>query len=545
MKLRNALWITALIGVALVGSGVALRWRASKTPPIILVKLDGAATRPVSGRLLVFATPAKAARAQAKGGKVTQVDADPWHPKRTAVAAREIFRLAPGQITEIDTDAIAFPTGFSDLPPGEYLLQAVLDQDHDYNYYGRDAGDLVSPVVSVRLPLIIPPTLPLVRPRANPDPWVLDWETPDIQADAPAARRDTQSLDVISPLLTRFTGRSMHMRGWVLLPPGYDKGDGAHYPTVYYTHAYGGDKDSLVDDLVIVHLATSKGEMPPMIWVFLDQSGATGTNEFANSVNNGPWGDALTQELIPQLEAKYRMDATPSGRLLTGHSSGGWATLWLQTKYPTIFGGTWSTSPDPVDFHDFSGVDIYAHNANFYRRPDGQPWPISRVHFHGEGTFEDAARLERVLGPYGGQVSSYEWVFSPRNLDGTPMLLFDRYSGQIDPQVQTYWIEHYDISRYIRLNWPALRPDLDGKIHIVVGTEDSWYLDGAVHKLKAVLDDLHATSDIRFVPNKAHMDLYAKGDDPNALLKEMSREMYKVARPDEAMTEPKQAVEAK
>jgi hypothetical protein len=190
-------------------------------------------------------------------------------------------------------------------------------------------------------------------------------------------------------------------------------------------------------------------------------------------------------------------------------------------------------------------VDIYAHNANLYRRPDGQPWPISRVHFHGEGTFEDAARLERVLGPYGGQVSSYEWVFSPRNLDGTPMLLFDRYSGQIDPQVQTYWIEHYDISRYIRLNWPTLQPDLDGKIHIAVGTEDSWYLDGAVHKLKAVLDELHAMSDIRFVPNKAHMDLYAKGDDPNALLKEMSREMYKVARPDEATAEPKQAIEAK
>jgi hypothetical protein len=63
-----------------------------------------------------------------------------------------------------------------------------------------------------------------------------------------------------------------------------------------------------------------------------------------------------------------------------------------------------------------------------------------------------------------------------------------------------------------------------------VGTEDSWYLDGAVHKLKAVLDGLHARSDIRFLPNKAHMDLYAKGDDPHALLKEMSKQMYAVAR---------------
>nr|WP_231873836.1 alpha/beta hydrolase-fold protein [Luteibacter rhizovicinus] len=530
MTTRTTLWIVALMLSGLLGSAVTLRWRASHTPPIVLVKLDGAAKRPVSGRLLVFATLAKNAKAQAKGGKVTQVDADPWHPTRTAVAAREIVRLAPEQTTEIDTDAVAFPTRFSELPAGEYLLQAVLDQDHNYNYSGRDTGDLVSPIISVRLPLVVSPTLALVQVQADPDPWQLDWETPEIRADAPEARRSTQPLDVTSRLLSHFSGRPTHMRGWVLLPPGYNSGARTRYPTVYFTHAYGGDKNSLVDDVVTVHLATSKGEMPPMIWVFLDQSGTTGTNEFANSVNNGPWGDALTKELIPELEAKFRMDAKPSGRLLTGHSSGGWATLWLQTQYPKIFGGTWSTSPDPVDFHDFSGVDIYTRNANFYRRPDGMLWPISRVHFHGEGSFADAAQLERVLGPYGGQVSSYEWVFSPRNVDGTPMLLFDRYSGQIDPQVQAYWIEHYDIARYIRLNWPTLKPDLDGKIHIVVGTEDSWYLDGAVHKLKAVLDGLHARSDIRFLPNKAHMDLYAKGDDPNALLKEMSQQMYVVAR---------------
>jgi len=544
MLLRNAIWIAALIAVGLFGGGVALRWRASHTPPIVMVKLDGAATHPVSGRLLVFATLASTARAQAKDGKVTQVDADPWHPKRTAVAAREILRLAPEQAAEIDTDAIAFPEGFSQLPPGQYLLQAVLDQDHSYNYSGRDTGDLISPVVGVRLPLILPITLPLVQMRSNPDPWRLDWETPEIRADAPEARRSARYLDVTSRLLSTFTGRPIHMRGWVLLPPGYDSGDGERYPTVYFTHSYGGDKDSLVDDLVTVHLAMNKGEMPPMIWVFLDQSSATGTHEFANSVNNGPWGDALTRELIPELESKYRMDARPSGRLLTGHSSGGWATLWLQTQYPKVFGGTWSTSPDPVDFHDFSGVDIYTRNANFYRRPDGEPWPINRVHFHGEGSFADAARLERVLGPYGGQVSSYEWVFSPRNVDGTPMLLFDRYSGQIDPQVQAYWIEHYDIARYIRLNWPTLKPDLDGKIHIVVGTEDSWYLDGAVHKLKAVLDGLHARSDIRFLPNKAHMDLYAKGDDPHALLKEMSKQMYAVARGSVSSSETK-AVQTK
>jgi len=136
-----------------------------------------------------------------------------------------------------------------------------------------------------------------------------------------------------------------------------------------------------------------------------------------------------------------------------------------------------------------------------------------------------------VLGPYGGQLSSYEWVFSPRGVDGAPMKLFDRYTGDIDPRVRDYWVDHYDIAHYVQTHWPTLKADLDGKIHIAVGTDDTWYLDGAVHKFQIVLDSLHAHADIRFLPNKAHMDLYAQGNDPNALLKQMAWQMYSVARP--------------
>src|SRR5205809_188241 len=75
----------------------------------------------------------------------------------------------------------------------------------------------------------------------------------------------------------------------------------------------------------------------------------------------GPWGEALTEELIPYLEQRYRMDAKPSGRLLNGHSSGGWAVLWLQVAYPHFFGGTWPTSPDPSDFHSFTGPNLLAN----------------------------------------------------------------------------------------------------------------------------------------------------------------------------------------
>jgi len=508
----------------------AMLWQAERKPPIFLVKLDAGMSQPVSGRLLLFVTPAGPAEAAAPNHVVTSVDADAWHPDKASVAAREIARLIPGRAMEIDTDALAFPSGFSRLPPGRYLAQAVLDQDHNYNYSGRDTGDLMSHVVSITLPTIEPPVLTLDTVASRDDPWALDWERPAIKADAVAARRDAIRFERNSAALTAFWGRDVVMRGWVLLPPGY-RTSRATYPTVYFTHGYGGDEDTLVDDLVTVHQAMKAGSMPPAIWVFLDQSSLTGTHEFADSVNNGPWGDALTNEIIPWLESNYRMDARASGRFLTGHSSGGWATLWLQTHYASMFGGTWSTSPDPVDFHDFSGVDLYAPHVNMYRRADGTPWPIDRVHFHAEGSFANAARLEAVLGPYGGQLASYEWVFSPRGPSGAPMPLFDRATGDVDPQVRDYWVDHFDIARYVKANWQTLKRDLDGRIHIAVGTDDTWYLDGAVHKFKAVLDALHAHADIRFVPNKAHMDLYQQGDDPDALMKQMAWEMYAVARP--------------
>jgi S-formylglutathione hydrolase FrmB len=273
------------------------------------------------------------------------------------------------------------------------------------------------------------------------------------------------------------------------------------------------------------------GSAPLMIWVLLDESSATGTHEFADGVNNGPWGEALTAELIPDLERRWRMDARAGGRFLNGHSSGGWATLWLQTRYPAIFGGTWSTSPDPSDFHDFTGVDLYAPGANVYHRADGTAYPLVRDHAKVLASFADFARQESVEGDYGGQMSSFDWVFSPRGADGRPEPMFDRSSGQVDPAVVAYWRDQYDIAYRVARDWPALRRDLDGKIHLIVGTDDTFYLDGAAHRLKTVLDGLGAKSDFRFLPGRTHMDLYEMNGDSRGMLKAIAWEMYAVARP--------------
>ena len=205
------------------------------------------------------------------------------------------------------------------------------------------------------------------------------------------------------------------------------------YPTVYWTHGFGGNLMYAKAQGQMIYARMAQGKMPPMIWVMLDESLATGTHEFADSVNNGPWGAALTTEFIPWIESKYRMDSKVSGRFLEGHSSGGWATLQLQVNYPKIFGGTWSTSPDPSDFHSFSQIDLYAPHANLYRRPDGSAYPIIRDHEKIMATMEQLARQERVLGDYGGQLASFEWVFSPRGPDGRPLQMFNRDTGDVDP----------------------------------------------------------------------------------------------------------------
>lgn len=520
------------VGLSLSGNGFARDAVPVPSPaPRFAVSLpaDGAAV--AGGRLLVFATEAGAAHAAAKDGKVDEIDANPFRGTSTAVAARDIGQLQTGQSVTVDGDQEALPA-FSRLPPGDYLVQAVLDVDHSYAYSGRGPGDLVGPVTAVHLPASTPIPLQLGPAVPAMAPWSLSPRmlTPEIAKHLEQAKAHAQPLDFRSPALSAFWGRPITMRGWVLLPPGYEAGK-QRYPTVYFTHGFGANVDYLAGYAAGVYAATAEGKMPPMIWVFLDQSTPAGTHEFADSVNNGPWGKALTEELIPSLESRYRMDAAPTGRFLTGHSSGGWATLWLQVRYPKVFGGTWSTSPDPADFHDFTGVDLYAAGANAYRRADGTPVPLVRDQGKVLGTFEGFARLERALGAYGGQLTSFEWVFSPRGPDGRPMPMFDRDTGKVDPQVVAYWREHYDIVAHLQRDWPALKPDLDGKIHVYVGTADTFYLDGAAHRLDTALKALGAKAEVHFVPDRTHFDLYKTGDDPRGLLLQIAREMYATARP--------------
>ena len=546
---QNRIAVLALITLGALPDAAQARNEPLSSPPFFHVQMaKTVSAKASSGRLLLFAMEAKAAEAiameQSKGqsNKVESVDADPFNAAQTSVAALEVSHWVPGKKIAIDADSLAFPAGYSQLPEGDYFVQAVLDVDHSYNYTGRHAGDVLSEVIKVHFPAVTAPELTLVNVVPADDPWVLPAAAPKASQEISAAtRQHAQVIDFVSPALSGFWGRPIHMRGWALTPPGYDAKSVMPYPAVYFTHGFGGSADGLVGNMVNVYGAMSKGEMPPMVWIFLDESSATGTHEFADSVNNGPWGQALTSELIAHLQSLYRLEARANGRFLLGHSSGGWATLWLQTRYPKIFGGTWSTSPDPSDFHDFTGIDLYANNANAYLKPDGSAYPLVRDKGKVIGTFQQFTQLERVLGSYGGQIASFEWVFSPRGKDGTPQAMFDRDTGAVDAEVVAYWREHYDIAYRLQKDWPKLKADLDGKIHLIVGTADTFYLDGAAYKLNAVLEGLKAKTDFRFLPDRTHFDLYKLGEDQHGLLKQISWEMYAQARPKSALHAPKKA----
>jgi S-formylglutathione hydrolase FrmB len=502
----------ALIAAHLLALGLAAQPAGPSKPQHLFFRviLGGNFTTPQSGRLLLFLT---------KGDSAQSVDTNPFAPQAVSVAAKEVSDLAPGAAIELDADDIAYPAGFSHLAPGSYSAQAVLDIRHEYNYVGRAPGDPISDVTS----------LDHFDPGAMAEPVLtLNSTVPESAVPTGKDQRSGNAIheeDFVSPSLSRFWGRPVHMRCWVVEPSGYKQHPGARYPGVYYTHGFGGNLARIRPVAADLYQRMADKKMPEMIWILLDESLPTGTHEFADSVNNGPWGKALTTELIPHLEARYRLDARAGARFLNGHSSGGWATLWLQVTYPKIFGGTWSTSPDSSDFHDFTGPDLYAAHANVYHRPDGSPYPLVRNDGKVVAGFEDFAKLEEVLGPYGGQLASFEWVFSPRGPDGRPLPMFDRVTGNVDAAVVSAW-EKYDIARTLEANWRALSPNLNGKIHVIVGTADTFYLDGAAHKLKAVLDRLGANAEVTFIEGRTHFDLYKVDADPRGLLDRIATRMY-------------------
>ncbi len=485
-RLISSLIIFVLLFVVAVSSQVAAQNPAPSRFRITLSK-DIAADA-VSGRLFLLMT---------NSAQPQQTIGVGFIPGSTWMAAVEIEHFAPASVIEFDADRIAFPRPFSEAKPGAYQIMALLDPNHTYAYHGQDEGDLSSEVIKVEN---------LNTANSAPIELALTRRTP-----ARFKPTDTETVKLTefqSAMLSDFWGRAIKMRAGVVLPSSYSKDSSRTYPTVYHVHGFGGDHTGAWRQGPQMIKAMSDGKQAEMIHVFLDGSFPTGHHEFADSVNNGPWGRALTEEFIPHLEKKFRLINKPHARFLTGHSSGGWSTLWLQITYPDFFGGTWSTAPDPVDLHAFTGIDATPGSTdNAYRRRDGKAKNLVRMQGRELVTIEEFVRMESVMGEYGGQFASFEWVWSPRGEDGRPMKLFNRASGELNQATLTAW-QKYDIRLILEKNWATLGPRLKGKINVICGSADTFHLEEAVIMLCDFFKQKGSDAVCEIVPGRDHMNLY-------------------------------------
>jgi S-formylglutathione hydrolase FrmB len=377
------------------------------------------------------------------------------------------------------------------LPAGKYRAQAVLDHDFYCQNHARGVGNFYSDVSELEIDPSVPASLPLVLDKiveAQPFP------------ETPWARE----IVLRSELLSSFFGREVVERAAVVLPAGYDAQPERRFPVVYEIPGFGGThrpppryRDAAPE--------AGEGETD-FIRVYLSGNCKWGHHVYADSATNGPRGAALVREMVPHIDASYRTIPAATARFVTGHSSGGWSSLWLQVNYPETFDGCWSTSPDPVDFRDFQQVDLYAQPPlSLYVDARGEPRPIARRGTEPFLWFRSFGRMDDVLAR-GGQLRSFEAVFSPLDADGLPRRLWDRRTGKIDPEVAKGW-ERYDIRLILERNWATLGPKLAGKLHIITGELDTFYLDGATRKLGEALRRLGSDAVVEVVAGKGHSDL--------------------------------------
>lgn len=436
----------------------------------------------------------------------------------------DVSQLSPGQMASIDSPTLGYPLkSLAELPAGDYYVQALLNvytechrsdghtiwvhlDQWEGQQWNRSPGNLYSEVqqvhldpatgfnVKLSLTQIIPPIA--MRPDTA---WV-------------------KHIKFQSKLLSNFWGQPIYLGATVLLPKGYDTHPGVRYPILYEQDhfslrppfGFSADDPKLNEDrlhfLKEHHFESGykfyqewiSDDFPRFIIVKFQHPTPYFDDSYAvNSVNNGPYGDALLTELIPHLEEHFRIIREPYARVLTGGSTGGWESLALQVLHPDFFGGTWTFYPDPIDFRRYQLTNIYS-DANAFYEP-GHPWvEADRYMERGSDgqpkvTTRSMSQLEAVLGSHGRsgqQFEVWEAAYGPVGDDGYPKPLWDKLTGQIDHSVANYMRDHgYDLSYDLRTNWPTLGPKLVGKLHLYCGDMDNFYLNLGVYLLEDFLKD--------------------------------------------------------
>ncbi len=476
---------------------------------------------PITGRVFVALAKRETPEPIAQVGS--------WNGQ-TPFFAVDVEQLAPGTPVVMGSRAAGFPaSSLKDVPAGDYYVQALVNvytQFHrsdghtiwahmdqwEGQHFTRSPGNLTSEVRKVHL-----------DPSAGYDVKLeLTRVIPPVQPPPDTAW--VKRVKIQSQLLTKFWGHPIYLGATVLLPKGYDDHPNERYPTIYIQGHFGlgapfgfserpttggrgpagyqFSQQWTADDFPRMFAVTFQHPTP-----YFDDSYAV------NSANDGPYGDALLEELIPYLEEHFRMVRSPHARVLTGGSTGGWESLALQVYHPDFFGGTWTMYPDPIDFRRYQLVNIY-EDANAFQPPGFEynvpERPLMRS---AEGqvtvTMRQMCQLEEALGSKGRstqQLEAWEAVYGPVGEDGYPRPLWDKSTGKIDHEVALYMRDHgYDLTYYLQKNWAKLGPLLKGKLHLYVGDMDNFYLNLAVYMLEEFLKTTDAGATFEYGrPMKGH-----------------------------------------
>lgn len=425
----------------------------------------------------------------------------------TPLFGHDVVRLAPGAPAAVSGMDLGTPVfDMADIPPGDYWVEPFVnvysefkradghvlwmhDDQWEGQNWARSPGNIYGTAQKIHL-----------DPKSNTViKLVADHIIPPIVV--PSDNEYVQRFRFQSPSLTKFWGRPIYLGATVLLPRDYNTST-ISYPVNYQqghfsiSAPYGFESTRRAGAATTpsFHDEWLSDRFPRMLVVTFQHPTPYFDDSYAvNSVNSGPYGDAIMNELIPEIEKRYRVIRQPWARWLSGGSTGGWESLALQIYHPDFFGGTWSSCPDPVTFSDVEGVNMYKDANAFYKQYS--QWQLTPTVNSREvnGAIRQTAQqrywMELVNGTHGrsgtGQQDVWQSTWGPIGADGYFKPAVDSRTGVIDHSVTDSWRENYDLLYYLQRNWTTVGPKLVDKIHVYVGNMDSFFLDRATRELQA------------------------------------------------------------